>query len=101
MRELPNLLLKIRKATNPLGKEIGVMSIIIRRPYARLEKELREVFGGQENVNIVVDQRNGDRRTELREMENERRRSPRRTGKEEMERIALEQKNVQKHIEKN
>ena len=63
MSSLPGLLLRIAKATNPPEQGAGMMSIIIRRPYAHLEEELCRAFEGQEDVKVIVDKRNGERRT--------------------------------------
>lgn len=86
MSKLPGFLMKFRKATNRLGQEIGVMSIIIRRPYAHLEEEMHNTFKGQEGVKVLVDQRNGkgDRRKDERPVKQERRRSERRRAKYEV-----------------
>ena len=63
MSSLPGFLLRIAKATNPPERGAGMMSIIIRRPYAHLEEELRRAFEGQEDVKVVVHSRYRERRT--------------------------------------
>jgi len=40
MSEFPGFLMKIAKATNPPEERAGMMSIIVRRHYAYLDKEL-------------------------------------------------------------
>jgi hypothetical protein len=86
---LPGFLIKFRKATNRLGQEIGVMSIIIRRPYAHLEEEIRNTFKGQEGVRVLVDQRNGDRRKDTRPVKHERRKVDRRRAKYEVLEVVI------------
>ena len=53
MSSLPGLLLRIARATNPPEGGAGMMSIIIQRPYAHLEEELRRAFKGQEDVKVL------------------------------------------------
>ena len=65
------------------------MSIVIRQPYAHLEKELRRAFKGQEDVKVIVDKRNGERRTSRQPLELERRRADRRTPKEELVEVVI------------
>ena len=89
MPEMPELLLRVTKALGAHGEEIGMMTIVVRRPYAPLEEELRAAFAGQENVQVVVDQRNGDRREAARHVADDRRRQGRRVRKEEMVELAL------------
>lgn len=63
MSSLPRFLLRIARATNPPEGGAGMMSIIIRRPYAHLKEELCRAFEGQEDVKVIVDRRYGERRT--------------------------------------
>ena len=44
--------MKIAKTTNPPELAAAMMSIIIQRPYAYLEKELCSTFEGQEDVKM-------------------------------------------------
>lgn len=80
----PGFLLKIAKATRLFEEKPGMMSIIIRRPYSHLEKELCKTFEGQEDVRVIVDRRHGERRTNMQPVEMERRRSDQRSRKEEL-----------------
>ena len=66
-----------------------MMSIIIHRPYAHLEKELRRAFKGQEDVKVTVDKRNGERRTSPQPVAADRRRADRRTPKEELVEVVI------------
>ena len=81
--------MKIAKATDPPEPGAGMMSIIIRRPYAYLDKELYSTFEGQEDVKVLVDRRHGERRTRTQPVELERRRTDRRGAKEELVEVLL------------
>ena len=48
--------------------------IVIRRPYGHLEDEVRRVFGGREDVKVVVDRRSAERRATQQPVSVERRR---------------------------
>jgi hypothetical protein len=89
MSMLPGFLLRISKTTSPPEQAAGVMYIIIRRPYAYLEKELRSTFEGQEDVKIIVDRRYGQRRTSQQPVALEFRRTDRRRPKEELIKVSL------------
>jgi hypothetical protein len=85
MSVLPGSLLTVAKpAPSPEKKENRAMSIIIRQPYAFLEKELRSVFKGQEDVTVIVDRRYAERRTKVEPVPLERRRADRRRSKEQL-----------------
>jgi len=87
--EMPEFLLRIVKATRPPEQGPGMMSIIIRRPYSHLEKELRKAFEGQEDVKIIVDRRYEERRGSVRPYEIEHRRIDRRRPKEELAEVLI------------
>jgi len=89
MSSAPEFVLKIAKATSPPEQGPGMMSIIIRRPYAYLEKELHSTFEGQEDVKVSVDRRYGERRTRTQPVELECRRANRRRPKEELVEVLL------------
>ena len=89
MSSMPEFLLRIAKGTNPPQGGSGVMSIVIRQPYAHLEKELRRAFKGQEDVKLTVDKRNGERRTSPQPVQLERRRADRRIPKEELVEVVI------------
>lgn len=65
------------------------MTIVVMRPYVHLEKELRSVFKGQEDVKVIVDKRNGERRKRLQDIAVERRKDDRRCPKEELIEVAI------------
>ena len=89
MTVLPGFLMRIAKATDPPEPGAGMMSIVIRRPYAYLQKELCSTFEGQEGVKVIVDRRYGERRTRSIPAEFERRRADRRRRKEELVEVLL------------
>jgi len=89
MNALPGFLMRIAKATSPRKKGTGMMSIIIRRPYACLENKLCSTFEGKEDVKVIVDRRYGERRTRTQSVESERRRADRRGSKEELVEVLL------------
>ncbi len=84
MNFLPKFLLRIAKTVPTPEEGAGIMSIIIQRPYAQLEKELRSVFKGEKDVKIIVDRRFGERRTSQQAVEVERRHAEQRQPKEEL-----------------
>ncbi len=84
MNFLPKFLFKIVKAVPTSEEKAGIMSIIIQRPYAHLEKELCSVFKGEKDVKIIVDRRYEERRTTQQAVEIDRRRADRRQPKEEL-----------------
>ena len=81
----------IIKATALPAQADGMMSIIIQRPYAFLEKELKSAFKGQKDVRVLVNGRygDGDRREKTRPTIKERRRTDRRRPKEELVQVLL------------
>ena len=89
MTALPEFLLAIATRTSPPEKGAGAMTIIVQRPYARLEKELRSTFAGQKGVTVIVDRRFGERRVAGQTVALERRRADRRTPKQELVRVLL------------
>ena len=89
MTVFPGFLMKIAKATNPPELAAGMMSIIIRRPYSHLEKELRSAFEGQEDVKIIVDRRYSERRGSVKPYEIEHRHDARRRPKEELVEVLI------------
>jgi len=84
MNFLPKFLLRIAKTVPTPEEEAGILSIIIRRPYSHLEKELRSVFKGERDVKVIVDRRFGERRTSHQEVDVERRHTDQRQPKEEL-----------------
>ena len=85
----PKLQIKIDKVAHSSKKGAGIMTIVVMRPYVHLEKELRSVFKGQEDVKVIVDKRNGERRKRLQDIAVERRKDDRRCPKEELIEVAI------------
>ncbi len=65
------------------------MTIVVMRPYAHIEKELRNAFKGEEDVKVIVDKRNGERRKNTKAVGAERRKDDRRRPKEELAEVAI------------
>jgi hypothetical protein len=78
-----DLAMKISKSVGSL-KEAEGMVIIIQRPYAHLEEEMRKTFSNGNKARVIIDRRMGERRGPAKEMSNERRRSDRRATKEQL-----------------
>lgn len=89
MTALPEFLLTIATDPSPPEHSAGAMTIIVERPYAHLEKELRSTFAGREGVKVIVDRRYGERRGTEQPVAVERRRADRRTPKQELIRVLL------------
>ena len=88
--ELPlGFLMRISKATTATQRGVAKMFIVIRRPYAYLQKELSTEFRGQEDVRVMVDRRIGERRKRRQLVSLERRQAERRSTKEELVHIVL------------
>lgn len=86
---LPDFLVRILRATPRPDEGPGKMFIIIRRPYAYLEAELRRTFAGQEDVEIIVDRRAPERPTTQPRAEAERPRDDRRMPKEQILEVVI------------
>ena len=85
MSSLPEFTMRIAKKANLSEERSGINSIIvIRRPYAHLEKELRTAFKGQKDVKVILDKRYGERRKRQRAVGAERRKADRRRPKEDL-----------------
>ena len=67
--------------TPPTEQRSGTMSIVIKRPYAHLEKEMRRTFR-QQSVKVLVDRRFEERRASNKSVATERRREDRRRPQE-------------------
>jgi hypothetical protein len=83
MDHLPRLLLKILRANPVLGENRLMTYIVIRRPYAHLEAELRP-FEEQGDIKVLVDKRHGERRLREHVSPVERRAADRRKAAEEL-----------------
>ena len=89
MRSSPDFQLKISKEINSSGRGFGITSIIICQPYAHREKELRGAFKGEDDVEVMVDRRYGERRKKKQPITLERRRSVRRRSKEDLLEVVI------------
>ena len=85
----PNLQIKIAKKTRVPEEAGRVMFIIIGRPYPNLEKELHSAFKGQEDVNVILDRRYGERRKKSQPIAKERRKASRRRPKEKLIEVVI------------
>ena len=80
----PDFLLRVLSATPQSYLTGGTTYVIVRRPYAYLAEELRLALQGREDVKVLVDRRQGERRARNRRFAVDRRRSDRRGTKEEL-----------------
>ena len=81
---IPKLTMKIVKKTYMSERELGNMTVVIRRPYTHLEKELSRAFRGQEDVKVILDRRYEERRKRSLAVAKERRKTGRRRPNEEL-----------------
>ncbi len=81
---IPKLTMKVVKKTHMSERELGNMTVVIKRPYAHLEKELSRAFRGQEDVKVILDRRYGERRKRSLAVAKERRKAGRRRPNEEI-----------------
>jgi hypothetical protein len=81
--------MRIAKKDSLPEESAGMMTVVVMRPYARLEKELRSVFKGQEDVKVISDKRYGERRKRLQAVTKECRKDDRRRPKEELVEVAI------------
>ncbi len=81
--------MRIAKKDSLPEESAGMMTVVIMRPYARLEKELRSFFKGQEDVKVISDKRYGERRKRLQAVTKECRKDDRRRPKEELVEVAI------------
>jgi hypothetical protein len=89
MTALPEFLLAIATRPSPLEHGAETMTIIVQRPYAYLEKELRSTFAGHKGVKVIVDRRSGERRVTGQPVTVERRRGDRRSAKQQLVEVLL------------
>jgi len=81
--------MRIAKKDSLPEESAGMMTIVVMRSYTRLEKELRSVFKGQEDVKVISDKRYGERRKRLQAVTKECRKDDRRRPKEELVEVAI------------
>ena len=85
----PKFTMRIAKKAHLSEEEAGIMTIVVQQPYAHLERELRRAFKGQEDVKIILDRRQGERRKNTKAVGAERRRADRRYPKEEIVEVVV------------
>jgi hypothetical protein len=81
--------IRIARETHLPKGGFGIMTIVIFRPYLHLEEELCAAFKGQEDVKIILDRREENRRKKQKAVERERRRADRRRPKHEIAEVAI------------
>jgi len=86
---MPKFSLRIAKKPLSSGESEIKSTIVIQQPYAHLEKELRTVFKGQDDVKIILDRRYGERRMRRQTVGAERRNADRRYPKEELAELII------------
>ncbi len=89
MSYLPKFRLKISKSAYLSEGGPGITSIIIMRPYAHLERELRNTFKEEDDVKVILDKRYEERRTSQQAVEVERRHADQRQPKEELVEVVI------------
>ena len=81
--------MKISKKAYLPKEGAGIMTIVVQRPYARLEKELCSAFKGQEDVKVILERRSEERRKRPKAVAIERRQADRRSPKEELVEVLI------------
>ena len=81
--------MRIAKKDSLPEESAGIMTVVVMRSYTHLEKELRSVFKGQEDVKVILDKRYGERRKILQDIAVEHRKDNRRRPKEELVEVAI------------
>jgi len=89
MEFIPTFVLSILRMTEGEWPNPARMLLIVRRPYAHLEGQLRRAFEGRADIEVVPDRRRGERRMIDRGAPAERRRAGRRTSKEEILEVVI------------
>ena len=89
MSFLPSFLVRILKAApHPEGGRER-MYIVVRRPYAYLQEELRQGFEGEGDVHVIVDKRSGERRAEREPVAVDRRQTDRRRAQQQIVEVVM------------
>ena len=89
MSFLPSFLVRILKAATHPEEGQEKMCIVVHRPYAFLQEELRQGFEGQDDVHVIVDKRSGERRAEREPVPVERRQTDRRRAQPEIVSVVI------------
>jgi len=85
----PKFTMRIAKKAQLSEEEAGIMTIVVHPAYAHLERELRRAFKGQEDVKVILDRRQGERRKSTKAVSTDRRKSDRRHPKEEIVEVVV------------
>ena len=85
----PVFLMRIAKKAYLPEEGAGIMTIVVMRPHARLEKELLSVFKGQKDVRVISDSRYEERRRKRQAVATDRRKADRRRPKEELVEVVI------------
>lgn len=85
----PVFLMRIAKKAYLPEEGAGIMTIVVMRPHARLEKELLSVFKGQKDVKVISDSRYEERRRKRQAVATDRRKADRRRPKEELVEVVI------------
>jgi hypothetical protein len=89
MEAAPGVLLTVLGAALPPEDTRRRMYVVLRRPYGYLQDALRRAFEGQEEVQVMVDRRQRERRQASQPVPSDRRRSDRRAPTEELLQIVI------------
>jgi hypothetical protein len=89
MDSLSRFLITILMAPAGPAEERERMCIVVRRPYAHLERELRRTFENHRDVTVVVDRRHRERRAPEHSRSDDRRRGDRRRSAEHIVEVHL------------
>jgi hypothetical protein len=88
---IPAFVVRMLSVTEGLTHNPGRMLLIVRQPYAQLAERLRRAFEGRDDIVVIADRRRGDRRASGRPIQDERRRrTERRSRKEEILEVVIE-----------
>lgn len=88
---VPTLVARVFSAAETtLQHKPGRMILIVRRPYAHIEAQLRSAFEGRHDIVILGDRRHRVRRMTAGAVRDERRRAERRLRKEEVLEVVIE-----------
>ena len=89
MSFLPSFLVRILKAATHPEEAREKRCIVVHRPYAYLQEELRQGFEGQGEVHVIVDKRSGEQRAEREPVMVERRQTQRRRAQQEIAEVVI------------
>ena len=86
---MPEFKIRIAGETHTPEERPGIMTIVIFQPYAHLVKELKNAFKGKEDVKVILDRRNEERRKKDETVEKEQRRADRRKLKQGIAEVTI------------